>query len=98
VTTVEATDIGLKGISPEFLLKPIDELELSVRAHNCLLNAGKKCIIDLVNLTEDELLKIKNLGRKSLGEVIESLNTYGLSLGMNINEADIKKLVKNKEE
>ncbi|MGB8468204.1 MAG: DNA-directed RNA polymerase subunit alpha [Candidatus Babeliales bacterium] len=87
-------DLGLKGVSPDFLLKPIDELELSVRAHNCLISAGKKRILDLVNLTEDDMLQIKNLGRKSLTEIKESLKAFGLSLGMNIDEADIKKLVK----
>lgn len=95
---IQAVDLGLKGIAPEFLLKPIDELELSVRSHNCLIQAGKKRILDLVNLTEDEGLKIKNFGKKSLSEVKESLKAFGLSLGMNINEADVKKLVKTVEE
>ncbi len=95
---IQPDDLGLKGISPDFLLKPIDELELSVRAHNCLISAGKKRIIDLVNLSEDEGLKIKNFGRKSLNEVKDSLKSFGLSLGMNINEEDVKKLVKSVEE
>ncbi len=69
-----------------FYLKPIEELELSVRAHNCLINAGIKRIIDLVNLSEDEALKIKNFGRKSLSEVKESMKAFGLSFGMNIKE------------
>ena len=84
---VEKEDkVTLKGIPSEILLKPIEELELSVRAHNCLMNAGVKRFIDLVNLTEDESLKIKNFGRKSLNEVNESLKTFGLSLGMNIKD------------
>lgn len=62
--TVEPEDLGLKGVSPEFLLKPIDELELSVRAHNCLKNSGKNRILDLVNLTEEEGLQIQNFGAK----------------------------------
>ncbi len=95
---VQAIDLGLKNVSPEFLLKPIDELELSVRAHNCLISSGKKRIIDLVNLVEDDGLKIKNFGRKSLNEVKDSLKSFGLSLGMNINEEDVKKLVKSVEE
>ncbi|MGE0207188.1 MAG: DNA-directed RNA polymerase subunit alpha [Candidatus Babeliales bacterium] len=95
---VQAIDLGLKDVSPEFLLKPIDELELSVRAHNCLISADKKRIIDLVNLTEDEGLRIKNFGRKSLNEVKESLKAFGLSLGMNIAEEDVKRLVKTIEE
>lgn len=90
---VRPEDLGLKNISPEFLLKPIDELELSVRAHNCLVQAGKKRVIDLVKLTRDDLLNIKNLGRKSLNEVEESLQSFGLALGMDIDEEDIKKLL-----
>jgi DNA-directed RNA polymerase subunit alpha len=95
---LEPLDLGLKGVSPDFLLKPIDELELSVRAHNCLINAGKKRIIDLVNLNQGEALKIQNFGQKSLNEVIDSLKAFGLTLGMNINEADVKKMVKQAEE
>jgi DNA-directed RNA polymerase subunit alpha len=87
----------LKGIPVELLLKPIDELELSVRAHNCLINAGIKRIIDLVNLSDDEALKIKNFGRKSLNEVKDSLKSFGLSFGMNIKESDIKKVLESRE-
>lgn len=87
----------LKDIPIELLLKPIDELELSVRAHNCLINAGIKRIIDLVNLSEDEGLKIKNFGRKSLNEVKEAMKSFGLHFGMNIKESDIKKLLEHKD-
>jgi len=87
----------LKGIPVDLLFKPIDELELSVRAHNCLVNADIKRVIDLVNLTEEEGLKIKNFGRKSLNEVKDSLKAFGLSFGMNIKESDIKKLMKEKD-
>ncbi len=89
---VQLDQLGLKGVSVELLLKPIDELELSVRAHNCLINAGIKRVIDLVNMPEDEVLKIKNFGRKSLNEVRESMKAFGLSFGMNINEEDVKRL------
>lgn len=92
----EAHILGLEGISLDLLMKPIEELELSARAHNCLVSAGKKRIIDLVNLTEEEALKVKNFGRKSLREVKESLKSFGLSFGMNIKEADVKKLLKLK--
>jgi|ERR1700733_741790 len=92
---VEVDQLGVKGISPELLLKPIDELELSVRGHNCLINAGIKRILDLVNLSEDEVLKIKNFGRKSLGEVKESMKAFGLSFGMNIKESQVKKAIKD---
>lgn len=81
-----------KGVPVDILLKPIDALEFSVRAHNCLVNAGITRVIDLVNLTEDELQKIKNFGRKSFEEVKEGIKQFGLTLGMNINEADLNKL------
>lgn len=86
----------LHGVPVELLLKPIDALEFSVRAHNCLINAGIARIIDLVNLTEDELQKIKNFGRKSFEEVRDGIKNVGLSFGMNIDESDLKKL-KEKE-
>lgn len=89
---------GLKGIPVDLLLKPINELELSVRAHNCLINAGIKRVVDLVNYSDDEALKIKNFGRKSLDEVKESLKAFGLSFGMNIKESDLKKLAKVADE
>lgn len=94
---VSLESAALKGVPIELLLKPIDELELSVRAHNCLINAGIKRIIDLVNLSEDEGLKIKNFGRKSLNEVKESMKSFGLSFGMNIKESDIKKLLEGRD-
>lgn len=87
-------DHSLKGLSAELLVKPIDELELSVRAHNCLKNAGINTILDLVNLSDDEALKIKNFGRKSLSEVKESMKGFGLTFGMNIKESQLKKVLK----
>lgn len=86
-------DLGLNDIPVELLLKPIDELELSVRAHNCLINAGINRVIDLVNLSEDDLLKIKNFGRKSLNEVKDSVKAFGLHFGMNVREEDIRALL-----
>jgi len=94
---VELDQLGSKGLSHELLLKPIEELELSVRAHNCLINAGIKRILDLVNLSEDEALKIKNFGRKSLSEVKESMKAFGLSFGMNIKESQLKKVIKEQQ-
>lgn len=88
---------ALKGVPLELLLKPIDELELSVRAHNCLISSGIKRVIDLVNLSEDEGLKIKNFGRKSLNEVKDAMKSFGLSFGMNIKESSIKKLLEGKD-
>ncbi len=94
---VQLSKLGLKGVPIELLLKPIDELELSVRAHNCLLNAGKKRVIDLVNMHKDDVLKIKNFGSKSLSEIEESMKAFGLSFDMNINEEDVKKILESKE-
>jgi DNA-directed RNA polymerase subunit alpha len=81
-----------KNLPFDLLLKPINVLEFSMRAHNCLIKAGLKRVIDLVNLNEDELLHIKNFGQRSFDEVLEGLKHHGLSLGMNISESDIKKL------
>lgn len=94
---VALEQMGVKGLSPDLLLKPIEELELSVRAHNCLINAGIKRILDLVNLSEDEALKIKNFGRKSLTEVKDSMKAFGLSFGMNIKESYLKKALKEQQ-
>ena len=90
---LKINDSGLKGVPVDLLLKPIEELELSVRAHNCLINAGINRVIDLVNFTEDDALKIKNFGRKSLNEVKESMKAFGLSFGMNINEENVRKIL-----
>ena len=58
----------------------IDDLDLSVRSFNCLKRAGVNTVGDLVNKTEEEMIKVRNLGRKSLEEVIYKLNSLGLSL------------------
>ncbi|NBV40302.1 DNA-directed RNA polymerase subunit alpha [bacterium] len=92
----EVEDGELKGLPVDLLLKSIDELELSARAHNCLVNAQINRVIDLVNFSEDEGLKIKNFGRKSLDEVKESLRSHGLRFGMNIDEEMVAKSLKNK--
>lgn len=67
------------------LLRSVNELELSVRAANCLKNANIKTIAELVQKTEAEMLKTKNFGRKSLNEIKEILSEMGLSLGMKID-------------
>lgn len=72
---------------PEFdpvLLKPVDDLELTVRSANCLKAENIYYIGDLVQRSEQELLKTPNLGKKSLTEIKEVLATRSLSLGMNI--------------
>lgn len=69
----------------ENLFRSVDELELSVRSANCLKNADIRFIGELVQKTEQEMLKTKNFGRKSLNEIKEILSEMGLSLGMKID-------------
>ena len=58
----------------------IEEMDLSVRSYNCLKRAGINTVDDLVNKTEEEMIKVRNLGRKSLEEVLNRLLDFGLSL------------------
>ena len=58
----------------------IEELDLSVRSFNCLKRAGIDTVEDLIDRTEEDMMKVRNLGRKSLEEVIQKLNSLGLSL------------------
>ncbi len=67
-----------------YLLKKVDELELSVRSANCLKNDNIIYIGDLVQKTEAEMLRTPNFGRKSLNEIKEVLASMGLRLGMDI--------------
>lgn len=82
-TTTTTSQTG--GVSNEFLLKPVSELELSVRSANCLQNANIKYIYELVSKTEGEMLRTKNFGRKSLNEIKEILSSMGLGLGMKVD-------------
>ena len=85
--------VGLAASAPEegdtnqlnrYLLKKVDELELSVRSANCLKNDNIIYIGDLVQKTEAEMLRTPNFGRKSLNEIKEVLSSMGLRLGMDI--------------
>ena len=64
----------------------IDEMELSVRSHNCLQAAGIKFIYELVSKEESAMLKYKNFGRKSLTELVEKLDEMGISFGMDVDK------------
>ncbi|MDE0184859.1 MAG: DNA-directed RNA polymerase subunit alpha [Candidatus Poribacteria bacterium] len=75
----------------KFLSKPVAELELSVRSANCLEAAKIVTIRDLVQKTEQEMLKFRNFGRKSLNEIKDILAGMGLSLGMILNDANEEK-------
>ena len=64
----------------------IDEMELSVRSHNCLQAAGIKYIYELVSKEESAMLKYKNFGRKSLTELVEKLDEMDISFGMDVDK------------
>jgi DNA-directed RNA polymerase subunit alpha len=83
----EAQEIDEEVLRIKKLLKMnVDELELSVRSHNCLKNANIKTIGDLVRLDESELLKFRNFGRKSLQEIQEILERKSLYFGMEVDK------------
>lgn len=75
------------------LTTPVDELELSVRSHNCLKAANIHTISDLVSRQESEMLKFRNFGRKSLSELTDIIEGYGLTFGM-----DVQKYLKDEKE
>jgi len=88
----------------DVLLKPIEHLELSVRSSNCLKAAGIERIFELVRKTEEELLKTKNFGRKSLAEIKETLTNLNLGLNLDLHpklleriQAEIQAEMKRKE-
>jgi len=83
------------------LLRKVEELELSVRSANCLKNENILYIGDLVQKTENEMLKTPNFGRKSLNEIKEVLDGMGLTLGMlipNWPPENIEELAKKLED
>jgi len=91
-TTSMPTGVAVAAVESEadanqlnrYLLKKVDELELSVRSANCLKNDNIIYIGDLVQKTEAEMLRTPNFGRKSLNEIKEVLSSMGLRLGMDI--------------
>lgn len=92
--TGEAKPIEIKDEKPDeeivrirnLLKKSVDEMELSVRAYNCLKANNIKTIADLVSRDEQEMLKFKNFGRKSLNELMVKLKEMGLQFGMDVNK------------
>ena len=82
-TEVPAAERSSPQVDP-ILLRPVDDLELTVRSANCLKAENIYYIGDLIQRTETELLKTPNLGRKSLNEIKEVLASRGLSLGMKL--------------
>jgi DNA-directed RNA polymerase subunit alpha len=92
----EGTEVGVEPVVRsevnEHLFRNVDELELSVRASNCLKTANIRTIADLVQKTESELLKTKNFGKKSLNEIKTILGEMGLSLGMRLDPEELERL------
>jgi DNA-directed RNA polymerase subunit alpha len=84
---VEVVQVPQASPINEHLDKSVDELELSVRSYNCLKNANIKTIRDLVVRSENEMLKTKNFGRKSLNEIKDILTSMGLGLGMKLDDS-----------
>ncbi len=83
----EVAPVEKDEVKPKFnenLFKTVDELELSVRSANCLKNADIKYIGEMVQRTEQEMLKTKNFGRKSLNEIKEILRAMSLDFGMTL--------------
>lgn len=73
-------------ISLDILLKSIDILGLPARAHNCLLSYGIQRVLDLVNMTENDVMNIKNFGKKSYEDLLQIMKDFGLKFDMDIEE------------
>jgi DNA-directed RNA polymerase subunit alpha len=85
--TEEPDEVDEEVLRVRKLLKmPVDELELSVRSHNCLMAANIKTIGDLVRRDEPEMLKFRNFGRKSLQELTQILEEKNLNFGMDVDK------------
>ena len=87
--TVSAEAAAAAGVDEELIRKldmPIEQLDLSVRASNCLESARINTVAQIVTMTEPELLKLRSFGRTSLREVKRKLQDIGLDLGMELPE------------
>ena len=82
----------------DVLMKSIEHLELSVRSNNCLKSAGIERIYELVQKAEDDLLKTKNFGRKSLAEIKETLSNLGLGLNLELHPKLLEKIQSDLQE
>jgi DNA-directed RNA polymerase subunit alpha len=92
---IEGAETGAEAVVDrefnEHLFRSVDELELSVRASNCLKTANIRIIADLVQKTESDLLKTKNFGKKSLNEITTILGAMGLSLGIRLDPEELER-------
>jgi DNA-directed RNA polymerase subunit alpha len=100
---IEREEVAAKKEIPYFsqidiLSKSIDHLELSVRSNNCLRSAGIEKISELVQKSEEDLLKTKNFGRKSLTEIKKTLQDLGLGLNIDLHPKLLEKIESEKKE
>jgi DNA-directed RNA polymerase subunit alpha len=100
---IEREEVAAKKEIPYFsqidiLSKSIDHLELSVRSNNCLRSAGIEKISGLVQKSEEDLLKTKNFGRKSLTEIKKTLQELGLGLNIDLHPKLLEKIEAEKKE
>ena len=96
----ESDDVDISDTKEEVnmnLYKTIDELDLSVRSHNCLKNANIRYVGELVKRSEGEMLKTKNFGRKSLNEIKILLLKMGLQFGMDVDNFPDQKIIEKIE-
>ena len=77
------------NIPADLFLKSIDVLGLPARAHNCLVSADINRVIELVNMTEQEIISIKNFGKKSYEDLVQVMKEFGLSFDMRIDEREV---------
>ena len=94
----EADAEGAESQIDPILLRPVDELELTVRSANCLKAENINYIGDLIQRTEVELLRTPNLGKKSLTEIKEVLESHGLALGMRVENWPPQSLIPEDEQ
>lgn len=94
----EAASAAAEAQIDPILLRPVDELELTVRSANCLKAENINYIGDLIQRTEVELLRTPNLGKKSLTEIKEVLESHGLALGMRVESWPPPSLVQSNEQ
>ena len=77
----------------QILEMTVDELDLSVRSYNCLKRANIHKVEDLINKTEEEMMRVRNLGRKSLDEVVTKLNALGLCFAVRTINREINRMM-----
>ena len=81
----------------ELFLKPIDSMGLPARVHNCLIGSGIQRVIDLVNMTENDVVNIKNFGKKSYEDLVQIMKEFELAFNMNIDEKELVEFMEQKK-